>query len=151
MQSDNTLLALLSQVALPDGCWEWRAGRSSGYGVVRIGGRKVYAHRAMYELVFGPLPDDACVLHKCDNPPCIRPDHLFDGSRDDNMQDMIAKGRARHPGQKGTEHPQAKLTDADVLTIRAATGVTQRELAERYGVTQTLISMIRRGKIWTHL
>ncbi len=79
-------------------CWIWTAARNgpNGYGAFRIGKQKHDAHRVAYELQIGPIPEGLCVLHKCDNPPCVRGDHLFVGTRGDNNKDMHKKGR--HPG-----------------------------------------------------
>jgi hypothetical protein len=84
----------------PDQCWEWtgKARHPFGYGVFGLGTRQagtMQAHRFSYQLYVGPIPDGMCVLHKCDNPPCVNPDHLFLGTRADNNHDMIAKGRYR--------------------------------------------------------
>lgn len=79
-----------------EGCWTWQGSRNeSGYGVLLVRGRKLVAHRVSWEVIFGPVPDGMLVLHRCDNPPCVRPDHLFIGTHMDNIQDCIAKGR-RH-------------------------------------------------------
>lgn len=75
------------------GCWPWTGSRRHAYGEVEIGGKKHYAHRLMYEHVYGPLDPDLNVCHKCDNPICVRPDHLFAGTQGDNMRDMSTKGR----------------------------------------------------------
>lgn len=87
------------------------------------------------------------VCHKCDNPRCVRPSHLFLGSASENLADMRVKGR----GAAGARHPQAKLDDDKVIRIRkryAEGGVTQRDLAKEFGVYQTVISKILLGKIW---
>ncbi len=85
-------------VAKGDGCWEWQAQRDKdGYGRIERVGRVFRAHRAAYELAYGPIPDGLQVCHTCDNPPCIRPDHLFLGTSRDNWQDSIDKGRRTLP------------------------------------------------------
>lgn len=77
------------------GCWEWSGLRSArGYG--RFGHDSRRAHRIAWELTFGPVPDGLLVCHTCDNPPCIRPEHLFLGTDADNARDMVAKGRGRY-------------------------------------------------------
>lgn len=83
-------------------CWLWTANRlPKGYGVINVGGRagsQQLAHRVSWELHFGPIPDGLWVLHRCDNPPCVRPDHLFLGTVQDNVDDMVTKGRANFRG-----------------------------------------------------
>jgi hypothetical protein len=79
----------------PNGCWEWTAGRNEwNYGVFPIRGRNVYAHRFAYTRWVGPIPEGQKVLHRCDNPPCVNPAHLFLGTQQANVDDMYAKGRA---------------------------------------------------------
>lgn len=81
----------------PDGCWEWQGGRARfGHGLIHTGpgARLSQAHRVSWELNVGPVPPGACVLHRCDNPPCVNPAHLFLGTKHDNIRDMVAKGRA---------------------------------------------------------
>lgn len=82
----------------PDDCWEWtaksRSGSALGYGTIRVAGRLIGAHRLVWELTNGPIPDDLCVLHECDNPPCCNPTHLHLGTRADNMAEKVARGRA---------------------------------------------------------
>jgi HNH endonuclease len=123
-----------------DGCWEWKAYKNQdGYGRIRRNRRLENAHRVSYELYIGP-PGDLHVLHKCDNPSCVNPDHLFLGTDQDNMTDKRYKGRG------GTN----KLTEDEVRLIRADVRL-HREIATTYGVTIPLISMIKRNKIWKHL
>lgn len=85
-------------------CWVWTASRFvRGYGALKVDdGPKGYAHRISWELHFGPIPDGLWVLHRCDNPPCVNPAHLFLGTHLDNMADMDAKGRRNHPGRAKT-------------------------------------------------
>jgi hypothetical protein len=82
----------------PDECWEWTKGTSMGYGRVYVSElfSPYWTHRLAWEAAFGPVPDGLCVLHKCDNRRCCNPNHLFLGTRCDNMKDMAAKGRARN-------------------------------------------------------
>ena len=147
------------------GCWRWTGATTNGYGIVYLGDRKHEgAHRFSYRLHVGSIPDGCGVLHRCDNPPCCNPDHLFTGTNQANMADRHAKGRdARgdrngsriHPGRlpRGERSPRAKLTDAQVLEIRRryAEGEMQRDLAPVYGVSRSLIQAIVGRKVWKHL
>lgn len=117
-------------------CWEWNASRTGyGYGQFSVEGTATGAHRYSYELHNGPVPDGLHVLHRCDNPPCVNPDHLFLGDRTANMADMAAKGRARN---------LCDLTPDNVQAIREqhGGGARQVELAMRYGVSQSHVSAI---------
>lgn len=141
---------LLAKIAIDaeTGCWNWTAGKfPDGYGQFVEINRSRGAHRVSYELHCGAIPERMCVCHRCDNRACINPDHLFLGTNSENMADMTAKGRQA----RGTSNARAKLTEADVLAIRSASGITQQKLAKQYGVGQILISRIRRGKLWAHL
>ena len=129
-------------------CWEWSGHTNRSYGHPRWYGRKEYAHRIAWMLTYGD-PGSLDVLHRCDNPPCCNPAHLFLGTQADNNRDMTNKGRNR--GLRGERHPAAKLTASQVAAIRAtyATGTTTQEaLGARYGVGQYAISRIVRGKGW---
>lgn len=90
------------KVQKTDVCWLWIGATSAGYG--RIGRGRAKDHEVSWELHNGPVPHGLWVLHKCDNPPCVRPDHLFLGTQSDNMKDAEAKGRLKHPGRA----PRAK-------------------------------------------
>lgn len=134
------------------GCWEWR-GRKSGqrYGKLNIGQRHLLAHRLAYELWVGPIPGGLVVRHKCDNPPCINPEHLEAGTHADNSNDMVERRRTQD--QRGANGPRAVLTDEDVSVIRvryANGAIRQIDLAQEYGVTQTCISAIVRNKTWNY-
>lgn len=132
-------------------CWEWTAVRNKrgpiSYGQIYDGGKLKLAHRVSFEIYCGAIPEGLQVLHRCDNSGCVNPEHLFLGTHDDNMNDKVAKERQA----RGITHSHAKLTDADVVAIRAAGGVPLRELAEQYGVDLSRISRIRTGKSWSHL
>lgn len=135
-----------------DECWEWTEGRwHFGHGRVRFDGRQERAHRVAWRLAHErPIPDGLCVLHRCDNPPCCNPVHLFLGTQGDNMADMARKGRSMH----SERNHRGKLTAKQVTEIRklyAVGDVSQKELAARYGVTQPSIGAILLGKTWTRL
>src|SRR5258708_1136501 len=100
MQVDATIIAAFwAKVEKSDACWLWRGARTKAdYGQIKINGKVFYAHRVSWFIHFGNIPDTLSVCHRCDNPPCIRPDHLFTGTARDNARDMIMKGR--HKAQK---------------------------------------------------
>lgn len=139
----------------PEACWEWSARRyPTGYGSVHVSGRKgsQYAHRIAYEAQHGPIPDGLLVCHRCDNPPCRNPAHLFLGTHSDNTQDAIAKGRwgDRRGSCKGVRSPCAKLDDEKVRLIRASP-LTITRLAADLGVAPSLIHRVRRRQSWAHV
>lgn len=143
-----------------DGCWEWTANRDEkGYGRFRYpGARAGRAHRFSYIHHFGPIAGGLQVCHRCDNPPCVRPDHLFLGTNSDNQKDSVQKGRNRGP--RGTGHPLSVLSPDDIKRIRSEVilrkGVYQRpsvakRFAAEFGVSLTLIYAIANRKTWKHV
>lgn len=111
------------------------------------------AHRYAWLITNGPIPAGASVLHHCDNPPCVRPDHLFLGNALDNAQDKVQKGRLRYGDARGERNGKAKLTAADVIQLRAraAQGERQCDLARAFGITpQTTWNIINRRN-WKHV
>lgn len=141
-------------------CWEWIGSRTSaGYGRIFVTPKSLYAHRISWELANGKIPAGLHVLHKCDNPPCVNPAHLFVGTAKDNAIDKSNKGRARNAMVRGTEHTLAKLTDDDVREIRRIYQPSPRKkspfsgptLAKKYGVAPSLIHRIVHGKSWPHV
>ena len=132
-------------------CWPWIGRRiTHGYGVFDWGGKPCIASRMAFEFANNLSPGDLFVCHKCDNPPCCNPSHLFLGTQKDNMQDCARKGRTATPGFIGETHPSAKLTESDVIQIRTSI-IRNKELAILFGVTPEAISAIRRRKTWRHV
>lgn len=123
------------KVRKTDDCWEWTGSRSvKGYGNFSINGRFIRASRYSYELHFGPIQDGLFVCHRCDNPTCVRPDHLFLGTNSQNIRDCVEKGR----NTSGTQ--PFRLTDDQVREIRSAHGpLGYTKLAAAYGVTRAAI------------
>jgi hypothetical protein len=143
---------LLANTEQGDGCWTWKGyKRPGGYGEAYFGKNpnrvRVLAHRAMFEAFNGPITDPSmCVCHRCDNPRCVRPDHLFLGTHADNNADRNAKGRQA----RGERNGPAKLTEAQVRTIRADTR-PHSEVAKEYSVGATTVHSLRAGKTWRHV
>jgi hypothetical protein len=126
-----------------DECWPYGGdGYREGYRTVRWGAGSTYAHRLAWILAVGPIPDGLFVCHRCDNPPCANPAHLFLGTQKENLADMYAKGRG----------PRSKLTAAEVLAIRDRVAtLSQRAVAREFGICQTTVSGIVTGRIWSHV
>lgn len=144
---------LWSRVDKSGECWLWTANRNShGYGTFRYKYAYLSAHRVSYELAYGTIPDDLCVLHRCDVRHCVNPDHLFLGTKGDNAADMKAKGRA--VTLRGSNHPNTILTEGQVLKIRqqyADGGTSHRLLGIEYGVHPMTIARIVRRQSWQHV
>jgi hypothetical protein len=137
----------------PLDCWEWTAGlRRHGYGQFNVdtGRRSRPAHRIAWELHYGPIHEGLHVLHRCDNPPCCNPAHLFLGTHIDNVADMMAKKRNWTP--RGDKSGMAKLSQDDIAYLfeRTRAGDAQARLAEHFGVSSSTISRILSGKRWAH-
>lgn len=160
----------------PEECWPWVGAKGpQGYGFFGMTGRLITAHRASYLLNNGSVPKEMCVLHRCDNPNCVNPEHLFAGTHRDNIDDKMLKGRqskgeknrphnpatgARNGARKyperlkrGSAHPCAKLDEGDVCDIRAKAGAGDSlvGLARLYGVSPGLITGIVKRTRWKHL
>lgn len=143
------------------GCWIFTGATNDfGYGIVGTGGRGQptdRAHRITYKHFKGEIPPSMFVCHACDVPSCCNPDHLFIGSNQDNVNDMMRKGRnslpPRNPHVVGSVHPCAKLNEDQVVEMKKlyAQGWTQKELASKYGVVRQTISKVVNNKRFKHV
>lgn len=144
--------------ANPDKCWIWTGTKTShGYGVILIKNKRTIASRVAWELFYGAIPDGLLALHNCpdgDNPACCNPRHLFLGTQQDNVRDMLNKGRQAPIEQTvhhGEKHGMHKLTAIQVAEIRqrfATGGISKAQLGREYGVTDVQIYHIVTGKAW---
>ena len=134
-------------------CWEWAASRDKdGYGNFNIAHNiRERAHRFSYARFVGPIPDGAYVLHRCDNPACVRPGHLFTGSAKDNYED--SKGKGRRVVVRGESHWASRLSADAVRKIRSMVraGHTQRSAARAFGIGPDVVSRIVNRKAWAHV
>ena len=145
------------QLAKPSGCVEWIGSKNNhGYGCFWANGKVRKAHRVSYAIAFGEEPKDLCILHRCDNPSCVNPEHLFAGTHTDNMRDMYAKRRKETPknfissgkrNKNGNKNPNSLLTWSQVHLIRASSE-TAKEAGIRFGVTAENVRLIRANKTW---
>ena len=135
--SPTTIAQFWSKVSVgnPSKCWEWKAKKNNkGYGCFK----DKKAHRISYELLVGKIPEGMLASHKCDNPSCCNPHHIFIGTYQDNSNDAVSKGRTL----KGSKHPNSKLTDGQVDFIRSSP-MTGAALALKFNVSKSTISGIR--------
>jgi hypothetical protein len=150
----------------PDSCWPWLGARNAqGYGRVSVNRRNRQAHRVAFELAGGTLDRGQVACHRCDNPPCCNPTHVFAGTHGDNSADMVAKGRStagdRNPSRlyperqvRGEQQHSAKLSDESVLALRqrwAMGGLTKRGLAREIGLSETALRRLLGGRTWAHV
>jgi HNH endonuclease len=141
------------KVGKGDECWVWTGSQNNthwhGQWRNAAGGIEL-THRASWRLLKGAIPEGACVLHRCDNPVCVNPSHLFMGSQSDNAHDMWNKGRAKPKANLGASHGMSKVTEEIVLAIRASSesGVA---LAKKYGIRPTTVCDIRKRRTWDHV
>ncbi len=140
------------QVEKSDGCWIWTGYLNpDGYGKLLANGERIAAHRYSYLLHTGKHPGDLEVCHKCDNPSCVKPDHLFLGTHEENMKDAAQKKRL--PGAKGQRNSGNKYSEE---TIRAArddlrAGISPYVVAKKHGISPALAYLVREGRAWKHL
>jgi len=136
--------------ANPDACWNWKgAGKGNGYGHCTVGSANFTAHKASFLLFKGDVPDGFDVCHRCDNPACCNPAHLFIGTHQDNNADKVAKRRHAH----GSAMATAKLTDEDVLEIRRLSELkmANKDIGALYAIRPCTVHDIIRRRSWTHI
>lgn len=154
----------MRHVTKTDNCWLWTAGKDkNGYGLASKGRGQTgtcRAHRRAWELFKGTIPIEMMVLHRCDNPPCVNPDHLFLGTNSDNMRDAHAKGRHKSPTQakpesqvRGERQHLAKLnaTKVKLIFLYHNAGLKYREIARRIGIANTTVGNVIRRETWNHI
>jgi len=140
-------------------CWLWTSGTwPTGYGRFYVDKQQYFSQRISYALTHGSCPPDKMVCHKCDNPPCVNPDHLFLGSGFDNMRDMVSKGRVARGGNhgewvSGEKNHRAKLVASQIVEIRRlrAAGAECKDIAKKFGIHRTNVSLIANGQRWKHI
>ena len=143
----------------PDGCWIWTRSMKDGYGKIGLPGKNggwASAHRYSWELAHGPIQRGMLVCHKCDNPKCVNPAHLFLGTPADNLRDMYQKGRQpdySDGSRRGERNGRAKLTEETVIAIRkaVANGETYKDVACRYGISNDRVSSVATRATWRHI
>lgn len=138
-----------NKVKKSEDCWEWTGARDykDGYGFIHFKGRPRFAHRVSWELIFGEIPKDKVVMHKCDNRLCVKPGHLSLGTISENNKDCDTKGRRIH----GEQHHAAKITRQQAEEIRKKYiphVYPLRKLAEEYEMTKESVFAIIKGKTW---
>jgi len=145
--------------AVPTGCWVWNANKThNGYGQIYYKGSQSRAHRVMYELMHGTIPNGMVVCHSCDNPSCVNPKHLYLATQKENIADCMRKGRfllaKNGSDQVGTNNHRSVLNDGDVRAIREeykSGNVSRSVLAAKYGVTKSNIQAIIERRSWGHV
>jgi Mor family transcriptional regulator len=150
MQSDTD--RFWRRINKTDSCWLWTGAKASmGYGVLRWLGKRVYAHRLVYELTYGPIPDGLFICHHCDNPPCCNPQHLYAGTQRDNMRDRDRRGRGLKGRSRKGKPTNAKITAEIAEAIRNEPATTRKDIkriAEKYRLHWASIYRIRNNQIW---
>lgn len=136
---------------MTDDCIIWTGATNGRYGVRTVKQKRHYSHHFAYAQAFGPIPEGMDVCHSCDNPLCVNPNHLFTGTKKDNMRDCSLKGRYNH---KGEHNGNSKLTELEVRHVRNLRhiyGMTYAQISRACGVHETAIWNIISGDSWSHV
>ena len=135
-----------------NGCWIWLGAKvTDGYGEIMVNGKQIRTHRLAWELTNGSIPKGMCVCHRCDNPSCINPKHLFLGTNNDNIQDRIKKGRRGGP-KGGENYISSKLKSFQIKEIRMLKGeMSERKIAEEYHIGKSQVHRIVSKQCWKSL
>ena len=142
---------ILAKVDTSGDCWLWTGTVAwSGYGLFWLDGKMQSAHRVAWTLENGDVPSGVHVCHTCDVRHCVRPEHLWLGTHSDNMRDAVAKGRARHPDNRGIKCGTSELTEAEVRAIRSDPR-TLKQIGAAYGIDWSHVGAIKRREKWAHL
>jgi len=150
----DKFLNKLPEILNENDCWNWEGPKDkNGYGVFNHNKKTLKAHRISYEIYYSEPLNELHCLHKCDNPSCVNPLHLFSGTNLDNVRDRVRKGRSSTGNQKGSKNGFSKLTEKEVIEIRNLynMGVSKKELSKKYNVHRCNIHYIVTNKTWTHL
>jgi len=149
-----------SHVEKSNGCWIWRASLySNGYGDTKLspfGRRSGLAHRVSWEFTYGEIPEGLNVCHSCDNPSCVRPDHLFVATQKENVRDMMVKGRMVIADHRGEKNTKSKLKTEDVIYLRSLGSGrlpygSIKQLSRKLGVTKETLRNARKSLTWSHI
>lgn len=161
---DRTFVKFWSRVRFAgiNDCWPWKLKPRDpfGYGGFHFNNRTQLSHRVAWQLANGEIPIGLCVLHRCDNPPCVNPAHLFLGTKTDNARDRNAKGRtskghtsAIENRSRGAKNVNVKLTEDIIRLIRLerSSGATRTAITERFKVARSTIGRIVAGQVWGYV
>ncbi len=138
-----------------DDCWEWIGGRyRNGYGKMFANGSYRLAHRFSYQMSKGEIPEGAVIMHSCNNPGCVNPEHLSAGTPRENIQYMVKCKRRVEYDRRGSDNPRAKIDEQDVIAIRSAVvagDMTLKAIGHFFGISKTQVGHIVKGKTWSHV
>jgi HNH endonuclease len=136
-------------------CWQWQSYRNkSGYGVISYGterGKNILAHRASYLLQWGNLDEALCVMHTCDNPPCVNPRHLKLGTNQDNIDDMVRKGRNYYKPGPNIHRSKINIDIARKIKLDLKNGISVKQITENRNISKHIVWDIKRNKTWKHI